>query len=79
LAKIQEANFGSASIDFCRKESRKRQDQKQEMGFHDLLLNVYEVLISEHGQHLIDALGNRYPAMLVDEFQDTDLLQIPNL
>jgi exodeoxyribonuclease V beta subunit len=64
------------SVDaFCRQESRKRQDQKGEIGFHDLLINIDDAMNSSHGQHLINAIGNRYHAMLVDEFQDTDLLQ----
>ncbi|MGE0316052.1 MAG: exodeoxyribonuclease V subunit beta [Lautropia sp.] len=46
--------------------------------FDDMLRNLHERLVDPSGRQaesLVDALRERYPAALIDEFQDTDPLQ----
>ncbi len=43
--------------------------------FDDLLLRVHSALVGERGIALVRAVGRQYQAALVDEFQDTDLVQ----
>ena len=46
------------------------------LGYHDLLLRLYEALgDKERGQQLAARLRQRFPVALIDEFQDTDELQ----
>ena len=53
---------------------RKKQRQNL-LFFDDLLLHVHSALAGEQGNALIRAVGRQYQAALVDEFQDTDLVQ----
>jgi exodeoxyribonuclease V beta subunit len=48
---------------------------RQRLGFQDLLLQVRDALAGPTGNTLAAALRERYPAALVDEFQDTDPVQ----
>ncbi len=53
-------------------------DAKREqrvISFDDMLLNLYERLSGDTGRGLAAALRARFPAALIDEFQDTDPLQ----
>lgn len=52
-----------------------RKLQQGVMGYNDLLLGLEEALAGEQGEHLAQALRTKYPAALIDEFQDTDPLQ----
>jgi len=53
---------------------RKQRDQKQ--SYDDLLLNLDRALDDATlGPQLANAVRKRYPAVLIDEFQDTDPLQ----
>ena len=53
---------------------RKQRDQKQ--SYDDLLLNLDRALDNPSlGPQLANAVRKRYPAALIDEFQDTDPLQ----
>jgi exodeoxyribonuclease V beta subunit len=45
------------------------------MSFNDLLFNLYDRLTSKQYPWLAPLLRSRYPAALIDEFQDTDPLQ----
>lgn len=56
-------------------ELARRKAQQGVMGYNDLLLGLEEALAGEQGQHLALALRAKYPAALIDEFQDTDPLQ----
>ena len=55
-------------------------EERREIGrleFHDLLVRARRLLRSpEHGAEVRHALGERYPRLLLDEFQDTDPIQI---
>ena len=55
----------------------KREQRLQ--SFDDLLTSLYHQLQGPQGQVLRDALRQRYPAALIDEFQDTDPLQWSSL
>ena len=51
--------------------ARKKQEQRR-FGYDDLLIRVEQAL---RQPALAAALGERFPAVLVDEFQDTDPVQ----
>jgi ATP-dependent exoDNAse (exonuclease V) beta subunit len=46
------------------------------LAFHDLLVLTRQLLRSEHGADVRRALRQRYQRLLLDEFQDTDPIQI---
>ena len=55
-------------------------DERRDVGrleFHDLLVRARRLLRSrEHGVEVRASLAERYPRLLLDEFQDTDQIQI---
>lgn len=53
---------------------RKKQ-RKNILFFDDLLLHIHLALKGAHGDALVQAVRRQYRAALVDEFQDTDLVQ----
>jgi exodeoxyribonuclease V beta subunit len=56
-------------------EVRRRRRQSRVVSFDDMLYNLYQRLASADGERLAATLRARWPAALVDEFQDTDPLQ----
>ncbi|MDF2179814.1 exodeoxyribonuclease V subunit beta [Aliiglaciecola sp. CAU 1673] len=46
-----------------------------ELSPDDLLVNLSRALGGEHGEALISAIRQQYPAAMIDEFQDTDPIQ----
>ncbi|RJF53543.1 exodeoxyribonuclease V subunit beta [Serratia inhibens] len=46
--------------------------QRAELGFDDLLSRLDSALQSEGGDRLAQAIRQRYPVAMIDEFQDTD-------
>ena len=56
-------------------ELPKRQAEAGEWSYDDLLLELRQALAGSAGGHLAAQLRRRYPAALVDEFQDTDPVQ----
>lgn len=64
-----------AAASFVRQQLRQRKQQQSLRFFDDLLLDLYEVLQRRGGEGLAKALRIRYPAALIDEFQDTDPIQ----
>ncbi|RLJ17788.1 exodeoxyribonuclease V subunit beta [bacterium endosymbiont of Escarpia laminata] len=56
-------------------ELPRRQAEAGEWSYDDLLLQLNQALSGSDGTHLVRALQHRYPAALVDEFQDTDPVQ----
>ncbi|MEI6306655.1 MAG: UvrD-helicase domain-containing protein, partial [Deltaproteobacteria bacterium] len=56
-------------------ELAKRKNALNMHGYDDLLLNLHLALEGRGGNHLAAALRERYKAVLIDEFQDTDPLQ----
>lgn len=62
--------------DFTLKQAAMRKNQGQ-MIFHDLLVLARDLLAdSERGASVRASLHNRYKFLLIDEFQDTDPIQI---
>ncbi len=56
-------------------ELPKRQAEAGEWSYDDLLLELHRALVGPTGDVLAELLRRRYPAALVDEFQDTDPVQ----
>ncbi|CAL96467.1 exodeoxyribonuclease V subunit beta [Azoarcus olearius] len=56
-------------------ELRRRKRERRQIAFDDILWNAYAALTSGAQPWLAGALHQRYPAALIDEFQDTDPLQ----
>ncbi|MBE7942203.1 MULTISPECIES: exodeoxyribonuclease V subunit beta [Ramlibacter] len=56
-------------------ELRERKRQRRLLAYDDMLANLRERLHGEGGDALAQALRQRFPAALIDEFQDTDPLQ----
>jgi exodeoxyribonuclease V beta subunit len=65
----------SALLRYVRRELRARKQQQNVRFFDDLLLDLYSVLQSRRGAEVAEAIRNRYRAVLIDEFQDTDPVQ----
>ncbi|MFP3566593.1 exodeoxyribonuclease V subunit beta [Paraburkholderia sp. SIMBA_030] len=60
-------------LDYAPAELVARKRTRRVVSFDDLLSNLYRALAAH--PWLADALRTRYPAALIDEFQDTDPLQ----
>jgi exodeoxyribonuclease V beta subunit len=60
-------------LDYAPLELAARKRTRRVVSFDDLLANLYQALAAH--PWLADALRARYPAALIDEFQDTDPLQ----
>jgi len=60
---------------FAGSELQKRKKKENVQYFDDLLLTLQSALRSESGAVLAAAVGQKYKAALVDEFQDTDNTQ----
>jgi exodeoxyribonuclease V beta subunit len=54
---------------------RQAKRERRVVGFDDMLYNLHERLTGERGPALAETLRQRFPAALIDEFQDTDPLQ----
>jgi exodeoxyribonuclease V beta subunit len=61
--------------DYLIQELPRRQTEAREWSYDDLLLQLQAALQGESGAPLRKMLRRRYPAALVDEFQDTDPVQ----
>ena len=63
------------AYDYLAAELPKRQAEAGEWSYDDLLLELSKALDGAAGERLAELLRRRYPAALVDEFQDTDPVQ----
>jgi exodeoxyribonuclease V beta subunit len=54
---------------------RERKRERRVVAFDDMLFNLHQRLHAERGAELAATLRQRFPAALIDEFQDTDPLQ----
>lgn len=63
------------ALDACEGQLAQRKAQLNRLSFDDLLLQLHQALQGEGGAVLAEALGQRYGAALIDEFQDTDPIQ----
>jgi len=64
-----------ALFHYMHDELIKRKGKKNIQFFDDLLLKVYRALQEKDGETLARAIGNKFRAALIDEFQDTDPIQ----
>ena len=62
-------------VDYARAELGRRRDALGTRGFDDLLQRLDAALDGPNGARLQRLLAERYPAALIDEFQDTDPVQ----
>ncbi|MFT5758559.1 MAG: exodeoxyribonuclease V beta subunit [Alteromonadaceae bacterium] len=46
------------------------------LGFNDMMQQVYDALVGPNGQILASAVSGQFKAAIIDEFQDTDPLQL---
>ncbi len=69
------ARFTSAAIGFVRTGLAVRRERTRRFGFDDLIGQLHERLQGEAGERLARSIAAEIPALLVDEFQDTDPLQ----
>lgn len=53
-------------------EHKRRNNQ---MSFDDMIVNLHDALVKRESSRLIEKLRDKYKAVFVDEFQDTDRLQ----
>ncbi|MEA3547267.1 MAG: exodeoxyribonuclease V subunit beta, partial [Thermodesulfobacteriota bacterium] len=60
---------------YCREELAKRKEQRNILGFDDLLHQFNDGLHGAGGAALAKAVREKFPAALIDEFQDTDPVQ----
>ena len=52
-----------------------KKKEANRIGFDDMLVKVRDALIGAEGTSLVNALREKYKAVLLDEFQDTDTVQ----
>ena len=69
------ARFTGAAIAFVREGLAARRERLRRLGFDDLIGLLHEHLDGDTGARLAQAIATDIPALLVDEFQDTDPLQ----
>ncbi len=60
---------------FLRAELTRRKRENGQFYFDDLLTELAEVIDDKSGHSPARAISKKYPAILIDEFQDTDQLQ----
>ncbi|WP_126445393.1 exodeoxyribonuclease V subunit beta [Sulfuricystis multivorans] len=66
----------AAFLVMAREQLTQRKRESGLQSYDDLLFALDQALDGPAGKRLIDALRARYPVALVDEFQDTDTLQL---
>lgn len=62
--------------DYLAGEFAARKAARHQHGFDDLVTRLRDALVTPHGSGLAESLRRRYPAALIDEFQDTDPVQL---
>jgi exodeoxyribonuclease V beta subunit len=69
------AAFKQQLMRFATKELKKRKTQHHVQYFNDLIVNLGDALKKKGNRQLKEKIDQRYRAVLIDEFQDTDQLQ----
>ena len=62
-------------LDEAPENLKAKKRQRRTIAFDDMLSNLHDALHDPDMHWLADAIGKRFPAALIDEFQDTDPLQ----
>lgn len=65
----------TALFDFAGKELAERKQEADVLSFDDLLRNLHYALKHDGGDELARFIRSKFPAALIDEFQDTDPVQ----
>jgi exodeoxyribonuclease V beta subunit len=68
--------FKLALLEYLKVELPRRTRQLRQLSFDDLLERLYTALHAADGDELALSIRKRYPAALIDEFQDTDPQQL---
>jgi exodeoxyribonuclease V beta subunit len=68
--------FKLALLDYVRAELPRRSAEQRQLSFDDLLSRLLAALTGPAGAALARAIRRRYPTALIDEFQDTDPVQL---
>ncbi|HTV25058.1 MAG TPA: UvrD-helicase domain-containing protein, partial [Polyangiaceae bacterium] len=68
--------FKLGLLDYLRRELPRRTGRQRQLSFDDLLDRLHAALHGPRGQELARSIRERYPAALIDEFQDTDPRQL---
>jgi exodeoxyribonuclease V beta subunit len=63
-------------LGYLREELPRRTGRQRQLSFDDLLDRLHAALHGPRGQELARSIRERYPAALIDEFQDTDPRQL---
>ena len=69
------SRFKQECIEFGRRELAGRKRKQNLLSYDDLLTDLHQALTGAGGEALRQAIRTRYPAALIDEFQDTDTVQ----
>ncbi|TCS41118.1 exodeoxyribonuclease V subunit beta [Reinekea marinisedimentorum] len=70
--KAELINFALDGVEFIRQRVSNEKDRLERLDFNDLIIQLSQSLQAANGDALGKALLETYPAVLVDEFQDTD-------
>lgn len=62
-------------LEFCNSELEARKSAARVFSYNDLLNRLAAALRAKSGRSLAETVRRRYPAALIDEFQDTDPMQ----
>lgn len=62
-------------LEFLSRELAARKQTRNVRSFDDILTDLYDALAREGGERLARSVRERFPAALIDEFQDTDPVQ----
>ncbi|MEY4550739.1 MAG: helicase/exodeoxyribonuclease beta subunit [Pseudomonadota bacterium] len=65
-----------ALLDYVQKELPRRSAAQRQLSFDDLLSRLHAALMGPAGPELARSIRERYPTALIDEFQDTDPIQL---
>ncbi len=64
-----------AAADYALQEFDRRKQERNVFTYDDLLQRLQKVLQGPTGERVVELAGARFPAALIDEFQDTDPVQ----
>ena len=69
------SRFNCMAIAQISRGIREYKMQSNQMSFDDMIVNLHEALVVRDQHQLIEGLREKYKAVFIDEFQDTDDLQ----
>ncbi|MGE5155256.1 MAG: exodeoxyribonuclease V subunit beta [Bdellovibrio bacteriovorus] len=75
INRARRAALLASALDFIRGELTRRKRERRVIYFDDLLTDTAQALAGPQGPSLAARIRARFPQALIDEFQDTDLLQ----